>query len=93
MLIQDQNDDIFGCFMVEEWHHSGNQFYGSGLGSFLFKIHCKSQGTKRVADSISVFEPLFFNNRYQHSNTKSLTVGASTSGNSSLFVTDNFRDG
>lgn len=42
-MIQDENDQVFGSFTVEEWHHSLG-FYGCGEDTFLYKfVHQKQE--------------------------------------------------
>lgn len=79
--------------MVEEWHVT-REFYGSGYQSFLFKFdRSKQSNDKYLTNNIEVYDPKYLNNRYQHSDHECITLGSNDQGNSSIFITKNFKEG
>lgn len=94
ILVENENSEVFGCFMTEEWHQS-RTFYGCGDGSFVFrikKIPLKENGPKINSD-IDVYDPTYENDRFQYSDRTSLTIGASDKGGSALYIGSNFKSG
>lgn len=106
VFVQDEHDDVFGAFMVEEWHQS-KEFYGSGAGSFVFRFvrvnmdeagqHSdaanRHHSRQTITDNVEIFWPSIINNRYQASSRDSLTIGSSLNGSCALFISDRFRQG
>ena len=84
MIIEDEDQCKFGCYMSEYWYNSKENFYGSGDGIFLFKI---------CDQDVEIYEATFVNDRYQHSDNQSITVGSGLDGKSSIYITKNFLSG
>lgn len=57
MVIQDTKGYIFGAFVTEEWHSTGN-FYGDGY-SFVFSF--------RDSDDLEIYPATGENDLYQQS--------------------------
>lgn len=96
LVVEDTEGGVFGAFTVEEWHRS-NQFYGCGADMFLFKLGRIQRNARGEniweTDNLETFEPTFLNNKYQYSDSRSLTIGSSPDGQSSLYLSDNFATG
>lgn len=101
IFIQDENNNIFGCFMIEPWKNSRG-FYGSGYQSFLFKLERTKQDTQNIGQStgdkylttsIQVYDPKYTDNHFQHSDDRSITLGGGDNSGSSIYITNFFKEG
>ena len=64
IFIQDENNNVFGCFMVEPWK-SSRGFYGSGYQSFLFKLErTKQDSDNYLTTSVQVYDPKYTDDHY-----------------------------
>jgi hypothetical protein len=99
IFIQDEEGGIFGSYTAAAWHQ-GASFYGSGESCFVFN-YVRTELAKKAAtdppkfltENINVFDPSYVNHRYQHSDLKSITLGASEDGSSAIYIGDEFRKG
>ena len=99
IFVQNEEGDVFGSYTTEAWHNAP-AFYGSGEACFVFN-YVRTEITKKtpsapasfLTESIDVFDPTYANHRYQHSDLKSITLGASEDGSSAIYISEEFRTG